>query len=250
MLRIEWSCGDLTGTELLAPGAKLVVARRMALPEQQLVATERVDGSRYVFLRLPYASDPALVVTATDGQPVVYRGQRANGAIVELTTPSGQSSSPAPKQRFSLTESGSRLELRLPDVTVALTVDIGGPDTGPDSGPRGSGTEQLGVEALQGEDAWIVAAIAVALSPEHGVVSHGDLKHAFAVWRGIEEPSAGTFERNVLRPALESRRIELPGARLNKIVYLVEWCRRTSEFPDRVLADVRRRLDASGAPTE
>ena len=36
--------------------------------------------------------------------------------------------------------------------------------------------------------------------------------------------------------------VEMPGPRLNKIVYLVERCRRTSEFPARLLEDVRDRL--------
>ena len=76
---------------------------------------------------------------------------------------------------------------------------------------------QLGVDSLQHDDAWLVAAIAVALSPENGVVAHGDLKQAFALWRGVEEHSDGAFDRNVLRPALASRGME-PGPRVNKIV--------------------------------
>ncbi|WP_374999430.1 hypothetical protein [Aeromicrobium sp. CTD01-1L150] len=240
MLRIAWTCGGHAGDETIAPGGKFVVARRMTLPQERLFTLERLDGSTYLFLRLPYASDPALVLTATEGQPVVYRGQRANGAIVELVSPAGQSSSPEPKQRFSLPGSGSRIELRFPDLTIGLDVEF---DVA-QARPGGSGTEQLGVASLQGDDAWLIAAIAVALSPEHGVVAHGDLKRAFAQWRGTQEMSAGSFERNVLRPALESRGIELPGARLNKIVYLVQWCRRTAEFPEHVLAEVRQRLDA------
>ncbi|MEH3034801.1 MAG: hypothetical protein PGN07_12465 [Aeromicrobium erythreum] len=58
-------------------------------------------------------------------------------------------------------------------------------------------------------------------------------------------PSDGSFDRNVLRPALERRAVELPGPRLNKILYLVERCRRTAEFPPPVLEQVRRRLDRS-----
>ena len=237
MLNIAWSCAEHSGTENLADGERFVVARRLELPEQTRFSVERFDGSTFLFLRLPWASDPALVVTATQGHPVVYRGQRANGAIVELMGPDGRSSSPEPKQRFSLTASGSHLELRFPDLTVALdiTFDIG--DVRP-----GSGTEQLSVSALEHDDAWLVGAIAVALSPEGGIVSHADLKAAFARWRDMDPPSDGSFDRNVLRPALESRHIELPGARLNKIVYLIEWCRRTSEFPDHVLGEIRRRL--------
>lgn len=243
MLHIAWSAGEqYAGEASLEVGATLVLARRMNLPEQQPLVAETIDGSTYVFVRLPYVSDPALVVTATGGQPVVYRGQRDNGAIVELTTPSGGSSTPAPGQKVSLTRSGSRVELRFPDLTFTAVLHFDAPAALlPDSG-----TIQLDVNALQQSDAWLVGAIAVALSPDHGVVAHGDLKRAFALWRGIELPSDGGFDRNVLRPAIESRGLELPGPRLNKIVYLVERCRRTSEFPARLLDDVRTRLRAAG----
>lgn len=239
MLHIAWTAGDLSGEAMLETGATFMLARRMNLP-QPLVA-EQIDGSAYVFVRLPYVSDPALVITATAGQPVVHRGQRDNGAIVEVVSPSGEATTPAPGQKISLTRSGSRIELRYPDLTFSAVVsfDLSLP-------PEDSGTVQLGVDALQHEDAWLVAAIAVALSPENGVVAHGDLKRAFAQWRGVEEHSDGAFDRNVLRPALASRGLEMPGPRLNKIVYLVERCRRTSEFPARLLEDVRARLGSAG----
>ncbi|MFY0405983.1 hypothetical protein [Solicola sp. PLA-1-18] len=240
MLRLAWSDGGRrSGTATLEPGSRLVLARRMSLPEAEPFVVERIDGSTYVFVRLPYVSDPALVVTATAHQPVVHRGQRANGAIVELTTPSGGSSTPAPGQRISLTSSGSRVELRFPDLTFAVVVEFDPPDA--DAG--GTGTLQLGLDTLEADDTWLVAALAVALSPDHGVVAHGDLKRAYALWRGIEVPSDGAFDRNLLRPALESRTAEPPGPRLNKIVLLVDRCRRTSEFPQRLLRDVRERLD-------
>ncbi|KAA1398199.1 hypothetical protein ESP70_012810 [Aeromicrobium ginsengisoli] len=172
----------------------------------------------------------------------MHRGQRANGAVVELTGPTGESTTPAPGQKISLTHSGTRIELRYPDLTFAAVVEF----ELPAQQPGGSGTVQLGVDSLQHDDAWLVAAIAVALSPEHGVVAHGELKRAFALWRGTDEHSDGAFDRNVLRPALASRGLEMPGPRLNKIVYLVERCRRTSEFPTRLLEDVRARLRAVG----
>lgn len=243
MLRIAWSAGEQqAGTATIATGHRFVLARRMTLDERQPLVAEQIDGSTYVFVRLPYVSDPALVITATEGQPVVHRGQRSNGAIVELTTPDGDTTTPAPSQSFSLTTSGSRLELRVPDLTFSVVVEFDSRA----ARPSGSGTEQLSVASLQDDDAWLVAAIAVALSPDNGVVAHGDLKRAFALWRGVEVHSDGAFDRNVLRPALESRSIELPGPRLNKIVYLVERCRRTSEFPAHVLRDVRDRLEALG----
>lgn len=249
MLRIDWSVvegsgarpGRDHGTEQVAPGAKLVVARRMTLPAGRPVLVERVEGSVYVFVALPYVSDPALVVTATGGQPVLYRGQRANGAVVEVVAPRGPASSPEPGQRVSITQPGTRVDLRFPDVTMSVTIDFDHAS----AASSGSGTEQLSVEALEDDDLWLVGALAVALSPENGVVAHGDLTAAFARWRGVPEPSAGTFDRTILRPALERRGIELPGPRLNKIVYLVEWSRRTSEFPERILADVRSRLERS-----
>lgn len=238
MVRVSWTReGGPSGTDVLAPGARLVVARRMSLPEQQPFVVERLDGSVYLFVRLPYVSDPALVLTATDGHPVLHRGQRANGAVVEVVGPSGETTTPAPGQRLSLTESGTRFALRVPELTLGVEVHLA-------SAPpaAGSGTVQLGVAALEHDDTWLVAALAVALSPEHGVVGHGDLKDAFARWRGEAPMSDGTFDRNVLRPSLETRGVELPGRRLNKIVYLVERCRRTAEFPPRVLAEVRERL--------
>ena len=60
--------------------------------------------------------------------------------------------------------------------------------------------------------------------------------------RGIDEHSDGAFDRNVLRPAIDARGLDMPGPRLNKIVYLVDRCRRTSEFPRLLLDDVRTRL--------
>lgn len=238
MVRVTWSCEDgPAGTDVLAPGTRLVVARRMTLPEQQPVAVERIDGSVYLFVRLPYVSDPALVLSATDGHPVLHRGQRANGAVVEVVAPGGEPTTPAPGQRMSLTASGTRVELRVPALVLTLEVEL--ERVAP---ARESGTVQLGVAAMEHDDAWLVAALAVALSPEHGVVSHADLKAAFAAWRAEPEMSDGTFDRNVLRPSLETRGVELPGRRLNKIVYLVERCRRTAEFPPRVLDEVRGRL--------
>lgn len=236
MLHIAWSAGDQTGESRLAPGATFILARRMNLPERQPVVAETIDGSAYVFVRLPYVSDPSLVVTATAGQPVVHRGQRDNGAIVEVTTPQGGSTTPAPGQKISLTDSGSRVEARFPDLTFSAVVSFDAPDV-----LDGSGTVQLGVESLQHDDVWLIGAIAVALSPDNGVVGHADLKQAFARWRDVDEHSDGAFDRNVLRPALAGRGIEA-GPRMNKIVLLVERCRRTAEFPSRVLDDVRSRL--------
>ncbi|MEV7396688.1 hypothetical protein [Aeromicrobium sp. NPDC092404] len=242
MLHIAWSAGEqYAGEADLEPGSAFVLARRMNLPEQQHLVAERIDGSAYVFVRLPHVSDPALVITATPGQPVVHRGQRANGAIVELVSPSGEATTPAPGQKISVTDSGTRIGLRWPGLTFSAVIEFDAPRAQLD----GSGTVQLGVESLQHDDAWLVAAIAVALSPEHGVVAHGDLKQAFALWRGVEVHSDGAFDRNVLRPALASRDLE-PGPRLNKIVYLVERCRRTAEFPTRLLDDIRTRLRTLG----
>lgn len=240
MLHIAWSAGDRDGEAALTQGATFILARRMNLPPQQPVVSETIDGCAYVFVRLPYVSDPALVVTATAAQPVVHRGQRDNGAIVELTAPHGGSTTPAPGQKVSLIDSGTRIELRFPDLTFSAvaTFDVPSP-------PDGSGTEQLGVETLQHDDVWLIGAIAVALSPDHGVVAHADLKRAFALWREVVEHSDGAFDRNVLRPALAARGIEA-GPRMNKIVLLVERCRRTAEFPARVLDDVRGRLATQG----
>jgi hypothetical protein len=250
VLHIAWSAGDhpagdqWTGESTLPPGATFILARRMNLPAQRPVVAETIDGSAYVFVRLPYVSDPALVVTSTAGQPVVHRGQRDNGAVVELTTPQGGSTTPAPGQRLSVTDSGSRVELRFPDLTFSAVVTFDLPDL-----PDGSGTVQLGVDSLEHDDVWLVGAIAVALSPEAGVVAHGDLKRAFARWRGADEHSDGAFDRNVLRPALSARGLEA-GPRMNKIVLLVERCRRTAEFPSRVLDDVRRRLAEPVPPVD
>lgn len=242
VLELQWTAGDEHGgTIALEAGHKLVCARRMGLPAERTVMAERVSGSLYVFVRLPYVSDPALVVQATAGHPVVHRGQRANGAIVEITDPSGTASSVAPGQSVSVTHPGSAVELRFP--TFAFRTTLGFAASGavaPDTG-----TVQLGVDALDGDDAWLVAAIAVALSPPHGVIGHAELKTAFARWRAEPERSDGAFDRNVLRPALESRGVELPGPRLNKIVYLVERCRRTAEFPERILDEIRHRLGVS-----
>ncbi len=239
MLRIGWSVGpEASGRTVVDPGGKLVLARRMTLPEQRSVAVEEIAGSTYVFVRLPYLSDPAVVVQAGAGHPVLHRGQRANGVVVEVVTPDGDASTPVPGQRMSLTAPGTRVSLRFPDLSIDLVIDFDPPTLA----PAGTGTVQLDVDALQHDDAWLVAAIAVALSPEHGVVGHAQLKEAFARWREEPERSDGAFDRNVLRPALESRGVELPGPRLNKILYLVERCRRTHEFPARVLDLVRARL--------
>lgn len=239
MLNIAWSAGELgSGTSTLAPGATFMLARRMNLPPQQPLVAEEIDGSTYVFVRLPYVSDPALVITATAASPVVHRGQRANGAVVELSAPGGEPTTPAPGQKVSLPHSGSRVELRYPDLTFSAVVTFAQPELV----AADSGTVQLGVDSLQHDDAWLVAAIAVALSPENGVVAHADLKEAFARWRGVSVHSDGAFDRNVLRPALAARGLETPGPRMNKIVLLVDRCRRTAEFPARVLDDVRARL--------
>lgn len=240
MLHIAWTAGDQSGAASIAAGSTFILARRMNLPERQPLVAETIDGSVYVFVRLPHVSDPALVVTSTSSHPVLHRGQRDNGAVVELTTPSGSATTPAPGQKISLIDSGSRVELRFPDLTFAAVVTFTRPDV-----PDGSGTVQLGVDALQHDDAWLIAAIAVALSPDHSAVAHPDLKGAFALWRGTEEHSDGAFDRNVLRPALAARGLEA-GPRMNKIVLLVERCRRTAEFPVRVLDDVRARLTSVG----
>lgn len=239
MLRIAWSVDERSGTAMLASRQRLVVARRMDLPTQQPVVVEEISGSTYIFVRLAYVSDPAIVVTATEREPVLYRGQRANGAVVEVAPPGGAAFTPEPGQRVSLTATGTTVTLRVPELDLQLHAEF---DTASETA-SGSGTVQLGVGALEQSDAWLVAALAVALSPDNEVVAHGELKAAFAAWRGIAEPSVGSFDRNVLRPALQSRGVELPaGARLNKIVYLVERCRRTAEFPAHVLDEIRDRL--------
>lgn len=243
MLTVYWSAGEHgeeeKGSAELATGGRLVCARRMDLPARRTVVVERLNGSVHVWVRLPYVSDPALVVQSTAGHPVVHRGQRANGAIVEITDPFGTASALSPGQSVSVTAPGSALTLRFPAFAFTARLDFE-PPAPPD---HGTGTVQLGVDALDGDDAWLVAALAVALSPAHGVVGHAELKAAFARWRGEDAVrSDGAFDRNVLRPALASRGIDLPGPRLNKIVYLVERCRRTREFPERVLQDIRRRL--------
>lgn len=245
MLHVEWSTADgHSGATDLDAGNKLVLARRMELPEQQPMVVEEIAGSLYVLVRLPYVSDPALVLTSTEGEPVLYRRQRANGAIVEVTTPSGVAITPEPGQRITLTASGTQVTFRVPELEFAIATRFRA-SSSPESG---SGTVQLGLSTLEHDDSWLVAALAVALSPEHGVVPHGELKSAFAAWRGIAEPSVGSFDRNVLRPAVEARGAELPGTRLNKIAYLVERCRRTSEFPPHVLDEVRRRLSSLPSP--
>jgi hypothetical protein len=239
VLHIAWTAGEQhAGQVTIDTGSTFILARRMNLPERQPLVAEQIDGSAYVFMRLPYVSDPALVITATAGQPVVHRGQRDNGAIVEITTPAGGSTTPAPGQKISLTDNGSRIELRFPDLVFTAVVEFTLPDL-----PHGSGTVQLGVDSLQHDDTWLIAAIAVALSPDNGVVAHSDLKRAFALWRGTDEHSDGAFDRNVLRPALAARGIEA-GPRMNKIVLLVERCRRTAEFPVRLQEDVRQRLNS------
>jgi len=244
VLRIAWSVDDgPSGTTTLTPGEKLVVARRMDLPPQQTVHVEEIGGSAYLLVRLPYVSDPAIVITATEREPVLYRGQRANGAVVEVAPADGASFTPEPGQRISLTAAGTVVTLRVPMLDLELRAEF---DAAPPA-PDGSGTAPLAVATLASDDAWLVAALAVALSPNDEIVAHRDLKAAFAAWRGVEEPSVGSFDRNVLRPALRARGVELAaGARLNKIVYLVERCRRTGEFPPHVLQEIRDRLSALG----
>ena len=190
-----------------------------------------------MLVRLPYVSDPALVVTATDRQPALFRGQRANGAIVEVRSPHGDTTVPAAGQHLSLPHERTEVVLRYPDLVLSVEVEAD-----PAPAATGSGTATLDVDTLEADDAWLAGALAVALSPPHGVVAHADLKAAFAAWRGIDEPSVGAFDRGVLRPALASRSIELPGPRLNKIVYLVERCRATNEFPPHILQQVTERL--------
>lgn len=249
MLRIRWQVRDLgsrdyEGDETLQPGARLVLARRMTLPETAPVAIEHLDGSTAILVRLPYVSDPALVISSTDQHPVVFRGQRSNGAVVEVVGAGTPAVTPAPEQRLSITDSGTVVTLRVPELVFEARLEF---EESPRSQPNpadGLGTMELGVGALEHDDTWLVAALAVALSPEHGVVSHGDLRSAYARWRGIPEPSDGSFDRTVLRPALAARSIELPGARLNKIWYLVERCRQTAEFPPSILVELQRRVEA------
>lgn len=251
MLNVRWSAGpdvggadlngaDLSGATRIDDGGTFVMARRMNLPGDHMIDVQEIAGSTYLFVRLPYLSDPAIVITDTKHGPVVHRGQRDNGAVVTVTDAGGRASSPVPGQRISLTSSPSTIQVRFPELVLSAEVRFDSPvAVGADSG-----TVQLGVDMLSDHDAWLVAALAVALSPDNGVVSHAALKTAFATWRGIDEPSDGGFDRNVLRPALTARGMEMPGPRMNKIAYLVDHCRRTHEFADYIVADVRRRLAA------
>src|SRR5690606_35425231 len=65
-VRVTWSSNvGARGAVDLAAGQRFVVARRMDLPGDRLVTS--VPGQDHlVLVRLPYVSDPALVVTATD----------------------------------------------------------------------------------------------------------------------------------------------------------------------------------------
>lgn len=247
MLRITWSMhGGQRGQATLEPGNRFVVARRMELPPERSVAVEEIDGSTYLFVRLPYVSDPALVITAGSDEPVVFRGQRANGAIVEFTVPGREATVPDPGQKFSVPVSGSRIDLRFPETALTAVLEF---DSSPAAIQARGGTVQVGVRTLEHDDAWLTGAIAVALSGDQGIVSHKDLKAAIGLWRGGEIRSDSQFERQYLRPALDSRGIELPGARLNKIVYIVEKCRRTGEFPPGMLDEIRTRLAELGHPS-
>lgn len=141
MLRIAWSVGpDASGRSVVEPGGKLVLARRMTLPEQRPVVVEEIAGSTYVLVRLPYVSDPAVVVQAGPGHPVLHRGQRANGVVLEVVTPAGDASTPAPGQRMSLTSPGTRIGLRFPDLSIELEVDFAPPPSSPVAPARRSWT--------------------------------------------------------------------------------------------------------------
>lgn len=243
-MRVSWSTSDgQRGTATLEAGQRLVVARRMELPAERPIAVEQIDGSTYVFMRFPYVSDPALVITGGHDEPVLFRGQRSNGALVEFSVPGRESTAPEPGQKLSVPASGSRIDLRFPEVGFTAVVEFD--ETLSTLKARG-GTVQVGVQAMEHDDAWLAGAIATALSGEQSIVAHKDLKAAIGAWRGTEIRSDGQFDRQYLRPALESRGIELPGARLNKIVYIVERCRRTGEFPPAMLDDIRARLSELG----
>lgn len=244
MLRVTWSLSNgQRGETALEPGSRFVVARRMELPLERPVAVEEIDRTTYVFLRLPYVSDPALVITAGADEPVVFRGQRANGAVVEFTVPGREATVPDPGQKISVPVSGSRVDLRFPDEALTAVLEF---DASQAAIQARGGTLQVGVQTLEHDDAWLTGAIAVALSDEQGIVAHKELMAAIGLWRGTEIRSASQFERQYLLPAVESRGIELPGARLNKIVYIVERCRRTGEFPEPMLTEIRERLAALG----
>jgi len=122
-VRVTWSSNvGARGAVDLAAGQRFVVARRMDLPGDRLVTS--VPGQDHlVLVRLPYVSDPALVVTATDRQPALFRGQRANGAIVEVRSPHGDTTVPAAGQHLSLPHERTEVVLRYPDLVLSVEVE-------------------------------------------------------------------------------------------------------------------------------
>ncbi|MFT4299350.1 MAG: hypothetical protein QM597_06945 [Aeromicrobium sp.] len=85
-----------------------------------------IEGDRFVFgsgigtvrVDLPGLSREALVIRATPGGPLLFRGQRENGAFVVLVGNQGGLKWVPEGRAIPITQDANRIELRLAEETI------------------------------------------------------------------------------------------------------------------------------------
>lgn len=122
MISLTWTCVDgRTGTADLADGERWSVGRGGGDEMPSLVVDESM------------VSRMAVVVRDSDVGPVVFRGQRENGARVTIDGPDGDQQWLDENDAGTLAVGLNRVELVVRDVViVALEIDVPVSETGQD----------------------------------------------------------------------------------------------------------------------
>lgn len=115
MISVRWTCDDgQNGSMSLSETARWSIGRGGSVDEQPTVVVNH-----------PMVSRIAMVVRDTSVGPVVFRGQRENGARVTIHGPDGSEQWLDEGTAGNLADGVSRVELVVRDVVIAsLDVDV------------------------------------------------------------------------------------------------------------------------------
>jgi len=116
MITVRWTCDDgRTGSLTLDAGTRWSIGR----------AAGDGDGATTVVVDNPMVSRTAMVVRETAAGPVVFRGQRENGARVTIAGPDGSEQWLDEGTAGHLVEGTSHVQLVVRDVVVvSLQVEV------------------------------------------------------------------------------------------------------------------------------
>jgi len=134
MITVRWTCDDGRAGSLALDGRN-----RWSIGRAGGSAGDGGDDAPTVVVDNPMVSRTAMVVRETGAGPVVFRGQRENGARVTITGPDGSEQWLDEGTAGHLAAGTSQVELVVRDVVIAaLEVDVA---------PRAANDEPVDISA-------------------------------------------------------------------------------------------------------